>query len=338
MSAHVPLSNKTRSIAHPGSVGRPTYNRYLVARALSTAVVLALLTATAFAFVITERAKLEKSPIMGTSVTKLFSPTGVGSKTADVVFQLRTREEIEAWIQDKNGNRVRTLQAPRTFPRGAKLDLVWDGFNDSGTLEPDGVYMPVVKLIRSHRTIVLPNEIRIDTKPPVITVRHPQYAIISPDGDGRHDVFTVPYRLNESAHAILSVRGTRVEFTRSVKQVGEVHWNGKFGVPPRAVRPGRYVATIAAEDLAGNRSKPFPFAIVQVRYLTLARNRVVVGPGGRFALRVSTDFPFVHWMLHGRSGTQSSGTLRFKAPKSSGVYRLYVTAGTHAAMCTVVVA
>jgi hypothetical protein len=309
-----------------------------VARVLSAAVVLALLTATALAFVITERAKLEKSPITGTKVTKLFSPTGVRLKAADVIFQLGRREEIDAWIQDKNGNRVRTLEAARTFARGAKLDLVWDGFNDSGMLVADGVYVPVVRLIRSHRTIVLPNEIRIDTKPPVITVRHPQYPIISPDGDGRHDMFTVPYRINKPASAILSVRGTRLEFTRSVKQVGEVHWNGKFGVPPRAVRPGRYVVTIAAEDVAGNESKPFPFAIVQVRYITLARNRVVVGLGGKFALRVSTDVPSVRWTLHGRSGTQRSGTLHFTAPKSTGVYRLYVTAGSHAALCTVVVA
>jgi hypothetical protein len=55
-------------------------------------------------------------------------------------------------------------------------------------------------------------------------------------------------------------------------------------------------------------------------------------------LRVSTDSPFVHWTLHGRSGTQRKGTLRLTAPKSIGVYRLYVTAGTHAAVCVVVVA
>jgi len=63
-----------------------------------------------------------------------------------------------------------------------------------------------------------------------------------------------------------------------------------------------------------------------------------VRPGGKFALRVSADTPSVSWTLHGRSGTQRTGTLRFTAPKSVGVYRLYVTAGTHAALCTVVVA
>jgi hypothetical protein len=310
-----------------------------VARVLSTAVVLALLTATALAFVITESAKLEKSPIMGTKVTPLFSPSGVGPKTADVIFRLRTTERIEAWIEDRKGNRVRDLQSPRTFEHGSRLDLVWDGFTDNGVLVPDGVYMPVVKLLRSHRTIVLPSEIKLDTKPPVITVHHPQYPILSPDGDGRHDSFTVPYRINERAHAILSVRGTRVEYTLRQKQVGEVHWNGKLGKPtPRAVHPGRYLLTVAARDEAGNESKPFPFAIAQVRYITLARDRVVVRPGGKFALRVSADTPSVGWTLHGRTGTQRTGTLRFTAPKSAGVYRLYVTAGTHAALCTVVVA
>jgi hypothetical protein len=311
-----------------------------VARVLSTAVVLALLTATALAFVVTESAKLEKSPIMGTKVTPLFSPDAVDPKlkNADVIFRLRTTERIEAWIQDSDGNRVRLLQAPRTFKRGTRLDLVWDGFTDSGIVVPDGVYMPVVKLLRSHRTIVLPSEIRLDTKPPVITVRHPQYPIISPDGDGRHDTFTVPYRSSEHGNAILFVRGTQVEFTKCCKQVGELHWNGRLGVPPRPVRPGRYLLTVAARDEAGNESKPYPFAIAQVRYITLARDRVVVPPGGKFFLRVSADTPTVHWTLHGRSGTQRTGTLRFTAPKSAGVYRLYVTAGMHAAKCTVVVA
>jgi hypothetical protein len=309
-----------------------------VARVLSTAVVLALLAATALAFVITESAKLEKSPIIGTKVSPIFSPSAADPRltTADVIFRLRKTERLEAWIQDSEGVRVRDLQAPRTFERGTRVDLVWNGFTDSGTLVPDGVYVPVVKL--SHRIFVLPSEIRLDTKPPVITVRHPQYPILSPDGDGRRDSFTVSYRTNERAHGILLVRGTQVEYTLRQKQVGELHWNGKLGRPPMAVRPGRYLLTVAARDEAGNQSKPFPFAIAQVRYITLARDRVVVRPGGKFALRVSADTPTVEWKLHGRSGTQRTGTLRFSAPKSAGVYRLYVTAGTHAALCTVVVA
>ena len=80
------------------------------------------------------------------------------------------------------------------------------------------------------------------------------------------------------------------------------------------------------------------FAIAQVRYVTLARTRVVVRPGGRFALRVSTDAPQVDWRLHGRSGTLPRGTLHLRAPKAAGVYRLYVSVGSHSAVCSVVVA
>jgi hypothetical protein len=308
-----------------------------VSRVLSAAIVLALLAATAVAFVITEGAKLERSPITGTKIPyPVFSPSGVGPKNAEVIFRLRTRQRLEAWVQDSNGGRVRTLQAPRTFPRGARLDLVWDGFTDGGTVAPDGVYLPVVKL--SHRIFVLPSKITLDTKPPVITVRHPQYPILSPDGDGRRDSFTVRYRVSERAQGLLYVRGTRVELTHSRKTTGELQWNGKLGTPPHVVRPGRYLMTVAARDEAGNESKPFPFAIAQVRFISLGRDRVIVRPGGKFALRVSADTPTVHWTLHGRSGIQRTGTLKFTAPKAAGVYRLYVNAGTHAARCTVVVA
>ena len=310
-----------------------------MSRVLPTAIVFALLAATAAAFVVTEGAKLEKSPIAGTQVPyPVFSPSGKGPTSASVLFRLRKAERLAAWIQDSKGHRVRTLQAPRSFRAGDKLELVWDGFSDHGLVEPDGTYTPVVKLLRSHRTVVLPNPIRIDTKPPVITVRHPLYPLLSPDGDHRRDSFTVPYRVSERAHGILSVRGRQVEYTLRQKPFGELTWNGKLGERPKPVLPGRYLLTVSARDTAGNQSKPFPFAIAQVRYLSLGRERVVVRPRGRFALRVSTDYPTVEWKLRGRSGTQRTGTLHFRAPKSSGVYRLYIVAGKHSAKCTVVVA
>jgi hypothetical protein len=295
-----------------------------------------LLAATAVAFVITEGAKLSRSPIGGTQVTKIFSPTGKSKTAAHLQFRLRTRERLTVWIEDSHGQRVSTVLAPRTARRGTKLDLVWDGFASQGLLAPDGVYRPVVKLERSHRTIVLPNPIQVDTKPPVITVPHPLYPILSPDGDGHGDVFRVHYRIDERGHAILAARGTRVEFTRTQQQAGLLVWNGKLHGRP--VRPGRYLLTVSAQDIATNVSKPFRFAIAQVRYVVLARKRVVVAPGGRFAIGVSSDAPTVNWRLHGRSGIERSGTLRFRAPKATGVYFLYVSVAGHAARCAVVVA
>jgi hypothetical protein len=307
-----------------------------VARVLSTAIVLALLAATAAAFAITEGAKLEHSPILRTKVDPIFSPGSKANPVAHIDFQLRKRERISVWIEDKHGDRVGNLLTNRAYRGGSRVRLVWDGVAANGIVQPDGEYLPVVKLARSHRVITLPSPIRIDTTPPVITVHHPLYPILSPDGDGRRDSFTVPYTLSERAHGILRVRGRQVEFTRGQKESGELHWNGKLNGRP--ARPGRYLLTVSAQDEAGNVAKGFPFAIAQIRYLTLARDRIVVKPGSRFALRISTDYPTVGWRLHGAHGEQARGTLHFKAPKAAGVYRLYITAGLHSAKCSVVVA
>ena len=311
-----------------------------MARALSSALVLALLAATAVAFAITEGAKLERSPIYETQVpTPEFSPNGRAVPVALFSFRLRSHERVEVWMQNSDGKRVRTLLQPRSFKSGARVSLVWDGLDDDGALVPDGDYKPVVKLERTHRTIVLPNPIRLDTVPPRIVVRHPQYPILSPDGDHHGDVFRVAYRVNEPAHGILYVDGKQVEFTLRQKPVGVLVWNGKLrkGDEYRPAPPGRYVLSVAAQDRAGNRSKPYPFAIAQVRYVVLARSRIEVKPKQRFAVRVSTDAPAVHWQLHGRTGVQRRGTLHFKAPAKKGTYHLYVFVGNHAARATVVV-
>jgi len=308
-----------------------------VARVSSTAFVLLLIAASAAAFALTQHAKLERSPIYAPHIDAVFSPNGKAKPVANIAFRVRPRERIDVWVQNTKGDRVATLLSNRAVRPNARVDLVWDSITASGAAVPDGVYHPVVKLLRSHRTIVLPSDIRLDTRPPVITVHRPQYPIISPDGDGRADVFQIPYRVNEPAHAILLLRGNQIVFTRSRKETGMLVFTGrsKQGKP---LRPGRYVLAAAAQDTAGNRSKGFPFAIVQIRYVQLARPRVTVRPGGSFALRVSTDAPSVRWTLRGRSGVQRRGTLHFRAPRRAGVYHLYVSVGSHTAVCAVVVA
>lgn len=307
-----------------------------MARVLSTTVVLALLAATAAAFALTEGAKLERSPVAGTKVDPIFSPAGRTHPVAHIDFRIRKPERIRVWVEDGRGREVRQILSERPVRAGSRLRLVWDGFSETGVLEPDGVYTPVVKLFRSHRTIVLPSPITLDTKPPAITVRKPQYPILSPDGDGHADAFHTTYRLSEPGNAILLVRGKQTIKTRCCKTSGAFTWTAKKN--GRGLAPGRYLLAAAAQDLAGNRSKGVPFAIAQIRYVVLARTRVVIRAGGRFALRVSTDAPTVRWRLNGRSGVQPRGTLRFRAPRSRGVYRLYVEAAGHAAICIVVVA
>lgn len=312
---------------------------------------LALLAATAVAFAITEGAKLQPSPLRSTKVTKVFSPSAqvsridghrYGTKVAVVHFKLRSAETVEAWIENAHGERIRTLLDATSWAKGHVFNLVWDGFTDDGIQAPDGMYQPIVKLDRSHRTFGLPNRIELDTVPPRITVAKVPHAIISPDGDGHEDVFAATYKVSEPAHGILLVQPAgssvkkRVEYTLFQRLTGTLAWNGKFdGV---AARPGNFVLWASAQDTAGNVAKPTAFAVVQVRYVVLAQSRITVKPGAKFAIRVSTDAPRVHWTLHGRSGDLPRGTLHLRAPRSHGVFHLYVTAAGHAAQCTVVVA
>jgi len=310
-------------------------------RALPSALVVALLAATAAAFALTERAKLELSPIYGTQPAQVFSPDSKDErkKNAHISFRVRKTESIDVWIEDSSGRKIDTLLTHRGVHPRELVQLVWDSFTPAGVGVPDGTYRAVVKLERSHRTIAMPSEIKVYTSPPRITAAPAtKYPIISPDGDGHADAFRVPYEVNEPAHAILLLRGKQVVYTNGQKQKGTLVWNGKVPGSSKGLPAGRYVLSIAARDRAGNQSTGVRFAIGQVRYVTLARNRVVVRPGGRFALRVSTDAPQVDWLLHGRRGTLPRGTLRLRAPRSAGVYRLYVSAAGHTAVCSVVVA
>jgi hypothetical protein len=305
-----------------------------VARVLSTAFCVALLAATAGAFALTQGAKTELIPIYRTHVAKVFSPDcNCPTNVATIDFSLRRKEKLTVWV-DHNGKRVRTLVPGRTYPKGP-VSLEFDGIDDQGLTLPEGAYQPVVHLAGEHRTIELPNKIVLDTTPAVVKVRHRIYTHISPDGDGRNDVFRVRYSVNEPAHGILLVDHHQVEFTRFQRLHGVLQWNGK--VNGRLARPGNHLLEISAQDLAGNRTRPFPFAVVAIRYVVLGRDRVLVKPGGRFAILALADARRVRWSLHGRSGTARPGTLHLRAPKSKGVHPLYVTAAGHAAKALVVV-
>ena len=65
---------------------------------------------------------------------------------------------------------------------------------------------------------------------------------------------------------------------------------------------------------------------------------MITTPGGRFAILALSDAEQVSWLFNRRRGVARPGTLRFKAPKKPGVYRLYVTAAGHSDKAIVVVA
>jgi hypothetical protein len=301
---------------------------------LSTAFCVALLAATAGAFALTQGAKVELIPIYRTHVDKVFSPScKCSTNVAKIDFQLRNPDHLTVWITH-DGQRVRTLVPGRTYGRG-HIALEFDGKDDSGITLPDGDYKPVVHLGNDHRTIEIPSTIVLDTKPPVVRVRHRIYTHISQDGDHHDDAFVIHYKVSEPAHGILIVDDHQVEFTLDKPLSGKLTWNGR--IDDRLVRPGNHVLQISAQDAAGNRAKPFPFAVVTVRYIQVGRTRVLVKPGAKFALLVLTDAPRFDWLFNRGRGTARRGTLRLRAPVVPGVYRLYVQAAGHSAKALVVV-
>ena len=91
---------------------------------------------------------------------------------------------------------MRTL-VPGTRLRRGKVTYTWNGRDDQGRFVPEGVYRPRVHLADQHRTIDLPNDMRVDTTAPRITVVSVSAADVSPDGDGRGDRVVVAYKTSE---------------------------------------------------------------------------------------------------------------------------------------------
>jgi hypothetical protein len=119
----------------------------------------------------------------------------------------------------------------------------WNGRDAAGAAVPDGIYFPVVHMLRAQRTIDLPNPIRVDTKRPTI-------ALVGLRTSGRKTIIT--YRTSEPAHALLFVNGRRVLRSYSTRRLGRLPWYGRRGQTP--LKHQRLV--LVAEDLAGNRSAP----------------------------------------------------------------------------------
>jgi hypothetical protein len=221
-----------------------------------TILALLLIVATATAFAVTQRLKLEPSPISQTRVSDVFSPVcRCATKAANIDFSLRRADHLRIAIRTGSGE---LTVAEGSFPQG-DVHVRWDGRDASGEIVPDGIYYPLVQLQRAGRTIDLPNPIRVDTIRPSIRLRSVRPRVFRP---GTEKV-TVTYTVSEHAHALLFVDGRRRVLTASKRLRYLLHWSGK--VHGRAIRPGRHKLKLVAEDLAGNRSLPTPVVVVRVR-------------------------------------------------------------------------
>jgi len=293
-----------------------------------------LLVATAAAFAITERLKLTKSPLMvGTKVSKTFSPTcGCARGYAKVVVKLRRADALTVRIVDSRKRTVRVLVQDVQTPRGL-TSFRWDGRNAANERAPDGIYQAEVHLARQHRTILLPNQILLDTTPPTVLALHANRLFFSPDEDKQADFVRLIYEFSKPAHAVVFVDGTRIIVTKNHAAKGNVSWFGG------KLAPGTYTLQVGGLDAAGN-STPVDqrWRIrVTIRYISLASNRIVVRRGDAFEIGVSTDAKRYGWKLGKRRGKSGSPVLRLSAPTTPGRYTLTVTERGHVSRAAVIV-
>jgi hypothetical protein len=298
-------------------------------------IVVVLLGATAAAFAVTERLKLERSPITGTKVDRVFSPVCECARdTAQISFVLRKPASVTVELLDGDGDRVRRLVRDREETRG-RVSYVWDGRNDAERIVEDGVYRPRVLLEEHGRTIVLPNPIRIDTKPPRIRLIRIRPRVISPDGDDRKDRLVARYEIDERARAMMLVNGQRRVLAKFPSTEGRLVWFGR--VDGRSIRAGKYEIRLRAFDRAGNRSSTKRVVPVVVRYVRLSRERIEVVRGKRFSVRVSTDALSYRWVFAGDRGIARKRALVLRAPETRGRYRVLVAVRGRADSAVVVV-
>lgn len=291
-----------------------------------TLLVVGLLAATATSFAVTEGLKLEDSPVLGTKITRLFSPR---KAEARIGFRLRREEDLRLDIADAEGTVIRHGIGSGLFGQ-ARHRFAWDGRDDAGRIVPDGTYGVELTLKDEGRTIEFPNEVRVDSTPPTIQDVKPRHAVFSPDGDGHADRVDLRYRFSEPAVAILYLNGKRVGRSHSRQRSGTISWYG------RGRRSGEYRLALAAQDLAGNLGPSTREFTVHIRYLQLLQRRYR-SRGGTVRVRVSTDVTAVRWRLGGRSGVGRPPLLKIPAPQRRGRYRLVLTANGHRARATVVV-
>jgi len=307
----------------------------MTARFAPVALVAALLVATSTAFVVTEKLKLTRNPIVGPRVDKLFAPTcDCATDSATIEFRLRNPDRVSLQIIDAGGDVVRELA--RNRPQGREpVSYVWDGRDGGGEVVEEGTYRPRVHLDRQRRTIVMPNPIRVDLTPPRVESFTARPLVVSPDGDGRSDRAKIRYRVSERATVELYVDGVRALRKSGTRPAGTMDWFGVAGGEP--LPQGRYTLRLVARDLAGNLGPRSGSRTVAIRFLALGRDRVVTTPGSGFAILAVSQARALRWTLAQRSGVARPGTLRLRAPDRPGRYVLRVSANGHVERAIVVV-
>lgn len=220
---------------------------------------LVLLAGTTTAFALTEALKLEQSPVLRPRFKSVFSPTcACPRETARLAVRLRDADTIDAVIVDDDDNPVRTLASRERYARGRTV-FRWDGRDDGGEIVPDGTYRLRLHFAEADRTILIPDTVRVDTRPPTIELVSLEPRRLERGGEGA----TIVVRLAERARPLLLVNGELL-LRGPVRDPGRVQLRWDATVEGHPLSRGRYALTLEAEDRVGNVSTPTVTVIVRI--------------------------------------------------------------------------
>jgi hypothetical protein len=300
------------------------------AQVAAAVVVAALLGGSAAAFAFTEHVKLERSPVYATQVGKQLGPNcRCQHRHVGIQFTLRKPDRLSVVVVDADGKVVRTLLMS-TAVRAGRQRFNWFGRDDSGQVVPAGTYKPRLHLSREHRTILMPNPIKVDTTAPTIALVSLVPRIFSPGRAFRRNHVSIRWKASEPVQALLYVDGQLRVHRRRFIEKGSLPWLGT-GLPA-----ARYHLVLRAVDRTGNVSSGVPLGIVRIRYVEVRPHLLRPLAGAKIGFRVIADARRIRWRFGKRRGTTGPGLLLLRAPKA-GRYHLVVTVDGHTAETTVIV-
>ena len=339
-----------------------------MARPLVRAVFALLIVATIAAFFVTQQLKSEDALVLRFAAQpRQFSPNGDGTRDrTEVGFDLSRPATVSFYVLDGEGNEIRRLVDDRPLAGDTKHRFGWDGRSDDGAAVPDGLYRMRVVQRSEGRVINSSKRIRVDRRPPRVTLLEAAPGVITPRRRGERVNVVVRYQgPSNSAPEFRVFRTDEGGVPRVVRRFRGNDdrrgiWHGEVSAGPERTEPapeGDYAFTVTVRDKAGNpvvapEEIPRPATArpgtgVSVRSFTLSGPLEVVAAGSVATLEVGPidrSFDFV-MSRYGdpepiRSGGRIAGEFRVHVPSDArtGLYLVRVRAGRHRAVWPLAVA